>query len=79
MAGDLFLQYWDRRSLGDLLEKMRWTMPPEKPGRMNKQQYIDIIAFILSNNKVPAGAEELGSDAALLNAIKVQRSKDSQK
>ena len=44
-------------------------MPPERPGSLPAQTYIDIIAFILQKNAFPAGDVELSADPAALHIL----------
>ncbi len=41
-------------------------MPYGKPDSLAPQQYVDIVAFILSSNGYTAGTRELPTDAAAL-------------
>lgn len=59
------LRAWRGRSVGDLLEQLRTTMPYDAPGRLRPQQYADILAFLLEMNGYPAGAEALRAGAGL--------------
>lgn len=47
------------QSLGLLFTMMSGTMPQSNPGALPRQDYVDILAYILSLNRYPAG------DAAL--------------
>jgi len=46
-------------------------MPRDNPGSATQSQYIDIVAYILSLNNLPAGTEEL--TASSFGDIQVQR------
>jgi hypothetical protein len=61
------------KTLADLLDYMRDTMPADSPGRLSQQQYVDIIAFLLKMNRLPAGQNELGRDSATLKHIQWRR------
>src|SRR5229473_418312 len=37
-------------------------MPPDRPGQLSAQSYVDLTAFLLSNNGYAAGTEELTAD-----------------
>jgi mono/diheme cytochrome c family protein len=75
LARAKFLRNWDNRSLGTLFEFNRASMPKNNPGYMTDQQYADLIAYMLSTSKVPAGAEELSTDPAVLSHIKITQKK----
>lgn len=67
-----FLEKWNGQSVGSLVELTRTTMPSDGPGKLSRQQCIDIIAYLLTANGFPAGKNDLGSGAAALNEIVFQ-------
>jgi mono/diheme cytochrome c family protein len=67
-----FLAKWNGKSVGALVELTRKTMPADGPGKLSRQQCIDIAAYLLSANGFPAGAGDLPSDAAALDEIVFQ-------
>jgi len=73
-SGD-FLSGWDGLTVGDLFERIRISMPQNAPGSLSGQQNADVLAFVLSANKFPAGASELGTQAMLLKTIKFEAKK----
>ena len=75
LVGDSFLQKWNGKTVGDMFELARTTMPTDSPGSLNRQQYADIIAYILSANSFPAGDKEMPSDTAPLKQIQIQPKK----
>ena len=75
LAGAAFLAEWYGYSAGDLLERMRQTMPPTGPGKMSGQEYVDILAHILGINKFPTGNTELESRTGLLKQIRIEAAK----
>ncbi len=57
LAGPNFRSTWGARSVSDLLELMRETMPPQATGSLAEGQYVALAAFILRENGVaPAQA-----------------------
>ena len=54
---------------------MRTTMPPDLPGNLKPQEYVDILAFVLKQNAFPAGMEELTSKADALKTIAIKKDK----
>ena len=56
-----FWGYWSEKSVGDLFEKINTAMPATAPGSLTVAQTADVVAFILSTNKFPAGATELAT------------------
>jgi hypothetical protein len=56
--------------LGDLFQRIQQTMPQTAPHSLSDQTYIDIIAYILSANGLPAGGPDLKPDVDSLKTIK---------
>jgi mono/diheme cytochrome c family protein len=71
LAGPAFMGSWNEAPLGDLFERIRISMPQDKPGSLSRQQTAEIVAFILSVNKAPAGQVDLPGDLEVLKAIKI--------
>jgi mono/diheme cytochrome c family protein len=72
LTGPDFLKRWNGRTVGDLFEFMRKTMPTDDPGHLSMRQYSDLAAFLLSANEFPAGAKELDRDAATMSDIRIE-------
>jgi hypothetical protein len=51
------------------------TMPFDSPGKLTAEQYADVIAYIFSANKFPAGDKELAHDTAPLQTIQLDAKK----
>ena len=60
LAGPNFRNTWGARSVSDLVELMRETMPPEAPGSLDEGQYVALAAFILRQNGVAPAQARLG-------------------
>ena len=73
LTGVAFSFRWRGLKVGNVYTSIRSTMPPEEPGRLSAQEYIDIVAFLLGATKYPAGDRELAADVALLEGIAVER------
>ncbi len=69
LAGAEFASAWNGLSLGDLLERIRISMPPTDPDGVPLAQKADIIAHLLHANKFPAGTTELPADVEALKQI----------
>jgi len=72
LAGSEFLSNWNGTTVGDLMDRVRISMPPSSPGGVTVQTKADIIAFVLQFNKFPAGSAELASSVDALKDIKVE-------
>ena len=75
LTGATFKSTWNGVSLGAMFDRVRLSMPQDKPGTMTRQQVADLLAFILRANKFPAGKTELPRQTDLLNAITFQAEK----
>jgi hypothetical protein len=47
-------------------------MPDDAPASLTDQQYTDVVTFILSSNRYPAGKTELPVEAEKQKLIKVE-------
>jgi cytochrome c len=79
LTGGAFLANWNGLPLSDLFERVRRTMPQNAPGKLTRQQNADILAFVLSFNKFPAGKIELYRQAEMLKEIRFEASKPEAK
>lgn len=70
-----FLEKWNGKSVGSLVEVIRKTMPSDGPGKLTRQQCTDITAYLLSVNGFPPGNGDLPGDPDVLNAILLQAKK----
>ena len=66
-----FQNLWRERSLARLFSRIRETMPQDKPGTLSPEQTVDLIAYILSANELPAGDVPLPQDLESLKEIRV--------
>jgi mono/diheme cytochrome c family protein len=66
-----FQETWKDRSVGQFFERIRRTMPQNEPGSLSLQATAEIVAYILSANKMPSGSVELSSDAESLREIRL--------
>jgi mono/diheme cytochrome c family protein len=75
LVGKDFVNGWKDMSAGALLSKISMDMPSNAPGTLTPAQYADVMSFVLSVNKYPAGQTELPTDAAALKAVKMAEPK----
>jgi S-disulfanyl-L-cysteine oxidoreductase SoxD len=75
LVGGAFTANWNQLNVGDLFERIRTTMPLDRPGTVRGQQNADVIAFILKYNAWPAGPSELPRELAALKQITIQSTK----
>lgn len=69
LTGITFNSTWNGLTIGDLLDRIRLTMPVDKPGKLTRQQYVDVLSYMLSVGKFPPGEAELPREAERLNLI----------
>jgi mono/diheme cytochrome c family protein len=69
LSGPAFTAGWNELSLGDLFERIRISMPADRPGTLAREKNADVIAYILSFNKFPAGETELSNQLPSLKMI----------
>ena len=72
LAGGEFMAGWDGLTIGDLFERIRISMPQNSPGTLSGQQNADILSFMLSSNKFPAGDTEMPKESGILKTIKFE-------
>lgn len=70
-----FLEKWNGKSVGALVELIRTTMPSDGPGRLSRQQSTDIAAYLLSANNFPTGDSDLAAEPDAQNDILFQAKK----
>ena len=72
LIGPAFVESWNNRRVYDLYALVRSTMPLDDPGGMKDTEYIDLIAFLLQQNKhASAGADSLRSDTLSLRTTRI--------
>jgi hypothetical protein len=70
-TGETFSQNWLDRSAFDFFDRLRTTMPNDNPGRLARNEYVDVLAYIFSLNGYPAGGEEMGTDDDVLRRVRI--------
>jgi mono/diheme cytochrome c family protein len=75
LQGAEFLSNWKGKTLGALFDEVRMTMPFDSPGSLTPAQYADVLAYVLSANKYPAGDKELDKEPAPMQDIKIEAPK----
>ena len=70
LTGNAFKR-WNGKTVGELFEVTRDTMPPEEKRGLDDQVYLDILTYILSFNKIPSGKQPLKPDLKVLEKIEI--------
>jgi S-disulfanyl-L-cysteine oxidoreductase SoxD len=71
LAGKDFIGAWKNQTVGDVFTKIKIEMPLTAPGTLTAEQAADLVSYILSFNKFPAGATALAADATPLKDIRM--------
>jgi quinoprotein glucose dehydrogenase len=69
LMGERFVTNWKDKSLGELFELTRSTMPKNNPHSLDDASYSSLLAFMLSANEFPSGDVALSSDKDELQTI----------
>jgi mono/diheme cytochrome c family protein len=72
LTGPVFTSNWNGVTVGDMFERTRISMPLDKPGTLSRQQIADVLAYLFSENKLPAGKSELARQPEVLKQIKFE-------
>jgi S-disulfanyl-L-cysteine oxidoreductase SoxD len=76
LTGPAFIDRWREDNLSTLYNHIATRMPARAPGSLAGSAYLDILAFILRSNDMPAGAQDL--TAATTSQIRVIRKEGPQ-
>jgi S-disulfanyl-L-cysteine oxidoreductase SoxD len=75
LAGPAFAAAWGGRTVSDLFDLIRLTMPDDDPGSLSREVYADLVAYILAVNKFPTGNTEIGVEIEPLKLIRIDAAK----
>lgn len=75
LVGEDFLGDWDGLTVGDLFAAISDKMPKDAPGTLKKEDVASVLAYILQNNNMPSGHQELAPDRDALATITIQATK----
>lgn len=63
---------WEDGTLEGLYDAISTLMPKDNPASLKRREYVDVLAYILSLNGMPAGETEMPTKAADLKAIRIK-------
>ena len=69
LSGDDFLSKYEGQPALNLYDMIQKLMPATKPGSLSRPEAADLLAYILSFNKFPAGKADLPSDEDSLKKL----------
>jgi len=75
LAWDGFLTQWNNRTVKDLFDTVKRSMPKDNPGGLNARAYVDVIAYLLQSNKFPSGSRDLSLNTDALAQIVIEKNK----
>ena len=70
---DLFYTSFAGKPLWEMFDVISDTMPEDNPGSLKKEEYADVIAYLLKLNNFPAGSTDLPIDQKALSAIMMEK------
>jgi mono/diheme cytochrome c family protein len=70
-AGDLWDKEWLGKTAFDFFDLVKTTMPDDKPGTLNREDIVDVLAYILKLNSYPVGETDLPNDDEKLKLIQI--------
>jgi mono/diheme cytochrome c family protein len=71
----MFLANWSSQPVSELFDWIRQAMPPEAAGTLSEEDTAAVVAYILKQNKMPAGKQLLPSTREELSRIKMTSDK----
>jgi mono/diheme cytochrome c family protein len=78
LVGARFTSNWNGVTVGDMAERVRISMPNDRPGTLTRQEVADVLAYVFSVNRFPAGKAELLRQTEILRQIKFEATRPAQ-
>jgi cytochrome c len=72
---DSFMTSWSGKTVKDLFDTLKRSMPKDKPGSLGTGSYVDLVSYLLQANRFPSGPRELPRESEQLDGITIERSK----
>lgn len=73
LSGDNFVAVYSGQPVSVLYDKVQKMMPPTNPGSLTPAEASDLLAYLLSSNKYPAGDTDLPADRDKLKTIQLPK------
>lgn len=70
---DLFYTSFAGKPLWEMFDVISDSMPEDNPGSLKKEEYADVIAYLLKLNNFPAGQVDLPTDKEALSLIQMEK------
>ena len=71
LVGPEVMSAWSSQSVGNLFDRIKSTMPADAPLTLGPAEVADLVAYVLSLNRCPAGDKDLVPDMTVLNRIQI--------
>ena len=71
LVGQSFYANWDGETLDKLFERMRTSMPQDRPGSLTRTENADVLAYLLRAADFPTGTMTLDAQGGALTRVKV--------
>jgi hypothetical protein len=75
LAGGHFMSDWETQSVADLVQRIHNTMPLDNPGALSTATATDVVAYLMSQNNIPAGNADLPTEASMQSQIRIDPNK----
>ena len=75
LVGGEFVSHWDTLTVGDLFDRVRTTMPQNAPQTLTRDEYADVLAYLLKYNGFPEGDKPLDRRSEVLAMISITAQK----
>ena len=73
ITDDLFYTSFAGKPLWEMFDVISDSMPEDNPGSLKKEEYADVIGYLLKLNNFPAGETDLPIDKDALSAILMEK------
>jgi mono/diheme cytochrome c family protein len=70
-ADGAFADRWSGQSMAEVFEWVSANMPDNDPGGLKKEDYADVLAYILGMNAYPVGAADMPADRETLKQYEI--------
>jgi hypothetical protein len=70
--GIAFRHRWEGHPVFELFQLINDKMPNDDPGSLSSEESLQLVAYLLKLNGMPAGKDALSSDAAALKKINIE-------
>jgi quinoprotein glucose dehydrogenase len=71
LVGPAFYNNWEGETLDALFERIRTSMPLDRPGSLTRAENGDVLAYMLRAAEYPAGTTTLDAQGGALTRVRV--------